>query len=375
VSLRTWAFFACLGALLGSPVRGRAQVWTLDEDPVFEVGGLTADLDYSFARVVGGTRLEDGRVVIADQMENVLRLFSPEGVFLKEVGGEGQGPGEYEMIRGIARCEKDLITGYDLHWDENRYDRELEFVGTRRANLAPLGGAPYARACNPRGFVLATGWGDHTTDFAEGYFASLSPVVLVRGDEVVRDFGMRLGSERVGSVRNGQPTGSGPHPFGRSTRLALGQDRAFLGDGSAYRVEVYDLVGNRLPDITWTGPDLTYSEDAVGELANRRIEAAPERSRPALRRWFAALPALDRLPAYDRLVVDLIDNLWVRLFRRGTGGSETWVVFGRAGEQVGTVEIPARTRLLEAGSDYVLVSTLDDLDVPTVRVHRLVKER
>lgn len=350
-----------------------SEPWTLSA-PFFEVGGLTDDERYALGDVVGGMRLDDGRVIIADRLSFGLRMFSPEGELLKQVGREGQGPGEFEYLRGMGRCGEGLVVGYQIDWRENRYDMDLEFVGTRPATIDAVGGLAYELACNEKGYVLATGWGDTGAQFEEGYYVATAPVALLRDGELVHDFGERLSSERVGAVReDGSPAGSGPHPFGRSMSLALGPSRAYLGDAADYRVEAYDLTGRRLPDIAWSGPDLSLTDEDSAALLDRLVEAAAPSDRPAERRRWRDLPVLERYPAYDRLVTDVAGNLWVRHFPRVEADSADWMVFDPAGTKLGEVRLSLRSTLLDAGPDWVLVSDLDELDVATVRVHRLVK--
>lgn len=359
----TWALL-----LLGVPSGVGCQAWTLADPPILEVGGGTDDLRYALSVVVGGTRLADGRVVVADRIAHGLKMFSESGAFLREVGREGQGPGEYEHIRGIGRCAAGMIVAYDAHWDENRYDEDLELIGTRPASNQALRGTPYESDCNEDGFVLASGWGDFAIQHREGLYSATAPVVLSHDGELVHHFGERLSSERVGGRG-----GSGPHPFGRQTSVALGPTRAYLGSAEDYSIEVYDLTGRRLPDISWSGPDLTLSADDVAAHAEREVQSVSPASRPRRRRAYLDLPRLDRYPAYDRMLTDRAGNLWVRYFVRPTADTIDWVVFGVGGTKVGEVSLPLRATLLEAGAEYVLVSELDELDVPTVRLYTLVK--
>ena len=352
---------------------GNSASWTLG-DPVFEVGGLADDERYVLGEVVGGIRLDDGRVVVADRLAYGLKMFGPEGDFLAQVGGEGQGPGEFEYLRGMGRCAEDRIVAFQIDWDENRYDRDLDFVGTRPADIEAVGGRAYDLACNEAGYVLATGWGDFRAQFEVGFYVATAPVALLRDGALVHDFGERLSSERVGVLRtDGTPGGSSPHPFGRSMSVALGPARVYLGDAADHRVEVYDLEGQRLPDITWEGPDLALPSEDFDALLERLVAEAAPSDRPAVRRRWRDLPRLDRYPAYDRLVTDVEGRLWVRHFPRVGAEAATWIVFGADGEQMGRLELPLRATLLDAGPDWVLVSEADELDVPTVRVYPVIR--
>lgn len=343
--------------------------WSLDE-PTFEVGGLGDDERYILGEVVDAIRLDDGRVVVADRLAHGLKMYSPEGDFLTQVGGEGEGPGEFEYLAEMGRCAEERIVAFQIDWGQNIYDLDLEFVGTRPAEIEALGGSAYNLACNEAGYVLATGWRGSQPQFEEGYYVATAPVVLLRDGELVHDFGERLSSERVGVLKDdGSPAGSSPHPFGRSMSVALGPERAYLGDASGYLVEVYDLEGTRLPDITWEGPDLSLGPEDFDGLLERMIADAAPSDQPAVRRRWRDLPVLERYPAYDMLVTDVAGNLWVRHFPHVDADSADWIVFDPEGTRLGGLSLPLRATLLDAGPGWVLLSELDELDVATVRLY------
>lgn len=363
-------------ALLGAMHQGAlGQTLVLDPSPVLSIGGLTEDPRYALSEVVGGLRLADGRVVVADRFTNGIRIYSSDGTYVGEVGREGQGPGEYEYIRGMARCAGSAIVAFDLHWDMKVYDSQLQLVEERSARLPGLGGGtPYEFDCGPSGHWVATGWGDTRAQFRAGYYVATAPVVLGFDDQVIADLGERLGSERIGTLRpNGNPGGSRPHPFGRQTSVAIGGDRMYVGDGGAYQIEVYDLQGRALTPIEWVGPDRTIERSHLDAFAAERLDgASPERA-PSLRRWLNDLPELDDFPAYDELRVDRDGNLWVRYFPRPGGRTTDWIVFGRDGRRQGQLPLDRTTSLLDIGTDYLLVVERDELDVATVRLYRLLK--
>lgn len=352
-----------------------SAVWSLEPEPVFQVGGVDAGPDQEFTEVIAAMRMYDDRIVVVDRRNVSVMLYDADGTLVRRVGRKGEGPGEYELIFSADRCRPGLITVYD--WDQTAevYDPELELVETvpRLAIPGLPDGVPaYRRACNAAGFRIATGWGDMEAEFAEGYFKRSAPLVLTRGEELVADLGPRLGSERIGFLGpDGNPTGSGPHPFGRQTSVALGSKRAYAGDAAGYRVEVFDLSGQLVDTLTWTGPDVAWSDELMATYAAERIEATPEERRPEMRRYLGDMPVLDQLPAYDQLLVDRADRLWVRHFVRPGATEIGWVVFDPSGREAGRIALPAGSELLEAGENYLILSVTDEFDVPTVRMHRL----
>lgn len=349
------------------------ETWELAE-PRFQVGGVEAEDSSYLANLGGVTVLPNGNVVVGDRVEPFIKIFSADGRFLRSIGSFGEGPGEYEYVYEMGWCAPGELHVEDVDRRIHRYRGDMELVSTEILSLDAVGGGTgYQHACHPNGFRVASGWGDTGAQFKEGLFTATAPVALMRGTELVRNFGERLSSERLGSIRaDGSPGGSGPHPFGRATVVAVGSDRVFIGDGSDYSIEVYDLEGSPLPELRWEGPSLEYDGALVERLAEAALASADPSSRPSLRRWYADMPRLEQLPAYDRLLVSDDDHLWVRLFVPPGAGGETWVVFNDQPGPVGRLELPPGSRLWEVRGDEVVYSVLDEFDVPVVRISRIV---
>jgi hypothetical protein len=310
---------------------------------------------------------------LADRFSHGLRVYSAEGVFLKDIGGEGEGPGEYEHIRGMDRCNASPVVAFDLHWDMKIYDGQLQLVEERPPILPGIGGTPYDFDCGPSGHWVATGWGDVMAQIQSGYYVATAPIVLGIGDSVLVNFGEQLSSERFGTARDdGTPTGSGPHPFGRKTHVAIGPDKVFLGDASDYRIEAFDLHGNPLSSVEWTGPNREITSRHLEIYETTSLEGMSPGRAPAFRRWIRSLSELEQFPAYDDLRVDQDGRLWVRSFLRPGDSSRQWIIFGENGRRIGELTLPENTSLLDSGLDYVLVVEAGDLDVATVRLYRLV---
>lgn len=362
------ALAACVGLI--APSVSLAQTIEVRPRPILSIGGMTEDPHYTLSEVVGGLRLRDGRVLVADRFNNSVRMYDSAGEFIREVGGKGQGPGEYEHIMGFGRCEEGRVVVFDAGWGMVVYDQDLNFVEERPA-VVPRIGLAYRFSCAPSGYWIASGWGDRRTQFKAGLFSATAPVLLGRNDRVVVEFGERLSSERIGMVDEaGSPRGSAPHPFGRTTVMALSADRVYLGDGSDYRIEVYDLNGDTLPAITWNGPDRRIRPSDRAAFAQEFLEGVPESMAAARRRALKDMPDVHTFPAYNELWVARDGSLWVREFHRPGTQSTRWVVF-KSGTLLGVLDLPASSELLDAGDDYVLLSERNNLDVPSVRLYRL----
>lgn len=64
--------------------------------------------------------------------------------------------------------------------------------------------------------------------------------------------------------------------------------------------------------------------------------------------------------------------LWIEHFHRPGAERREWVVFTQVGEWLRTVDLPARMVLQDAGADWVLARTTDELGVERIELHALV---
>jgi hypothetical protein len=84
----------------GAPLWPEGPGWEFTE--VLRIGAVEGAPEYQFGHITGFAVLSDGRIVVADAMAHHLRFFSPEGVYERTVGREGQGPGEFGSGRLVV---------------------------------------------------------------------------------------------------------------------------------------------------------------------------------------------------------------------------------------------------------------------------------
>jgi hypothetical protein len=352
-----------------APSWSPGEGWSLEELPSLVIGEADAGDEYTLYRVAGAIRMADGRIVIADGFHNQLRFYGQDGVFLNDVGREGKGPGEYEYIRGLARCGGDSIFGFDINWQAKVYTADGELVREMRLREPGSPLSPYHLTCAASGYFLITGWGAQTMQLNIGFYQAMAPASLLdREGQLVTDLGEFLASERVGTDR-----GSRPHPFGRATALALGGDAIYIGSAERLEVQMFSLAGDLTRILRGPGLDLAIRPSDLEIYKASRLADVDEADRPALERYIDGLPPLERFPAYTELRLDGEGNLWVHRFRRPGYGEELWTVFASDGAMLGDVVMPGDLEVTDIGSDYVLGVARDELGIERVRFYRLRK--
>src|SRR5688572_17589523 len=67
------------------------------------IGELDApEVEYSFGGINELEVAEDGRIYVFDRQVPALREYDPAGKYIRTLGREGKGPGEYEQANGVA---------------------------------------------------------------------------------------------------------------------------------------------------------------------------------------------------------------------------------------------------------------------------------
>ena len=96
------------GGTIGRP--DDVEVWRLDSVPVMSVGHTEADPLYE----VAGIAITQRHVVIAQENTGTLRFYDRDGSLDEEVGGRGEGPGEFGDLQWVKRAG-DHLFAYDSY--------------------------------------------------------------------------------------------------------------------------------------------------------------------------------------------------------------------------------------------------------------------
>lgn len=124
--------------------------WSVVRAPVVAVGVREGAMVYEFAGISSVRRLAGGLVVVANGKPRELRLFDAKGKFLRRMGREGEGPGEFRGELHLLPAGGDSI----LVLDQGRLRRMLFGLdGKLIVEYPPV----------PGGFVLASSVLSHRT--------------------------------------------------------------------------------------------------------------------------------------------------------------------------------------------------------------------
>ena len=85
----------------------------LADAPDVRIGVVGGAAEYQWTRPVAAARLSDGGFAVLEQVPAEIRVFDATGAFLRRIGREGGGPGEFRSPVGVAALAGDTL----LVWD------------------------------------------------------------------------------------------------------------------------------------------------------------------------------------------------------------------------------------------------------------------
>ena len=353
------------------------QGWQLSETPLLDIGVLEGDSMYQLYQVAGALKLNDGRIVVANAGSYELRFYDSNGEFLNAVGRQGGGPGEFGGLLWVRGYPGDSLIVYD--WRNRRvsfFDDEGNFERSFQMQfLAKGGGFPIYTGVFPdlslmvavQEFLMS---GEMKTELRR------DTVVYLRTDPegtLTDTLGALPGGEVYTNVDEGRAV-AGVRPFGRYPQQVVSGDGFYYGSSDAYEIDYYDVKGRLKRIIRRAQPLLQITAEDIELYKQEQIEeAGVEGATQMIERLMATVPFPETMPPYSNFAVDVDDNLWVADYRRPGDEQPRWTVFDPAGQMLGVVVTPERFTIHQIGTDFVLGSWADEMDVEHVRLFELAK--
>jgi hypothetical protein len=359
-------------------VVGSVPAWRVDPQPVMQIGVAEGAPEHQLAGVRGAVRLADGGVVVANGHSKEVRYYDARGRFVRAVGKQGRGPGEFATLDGVVAYRGDSVAVWDVgSWrltvfgPDGGFGRMATVQGVtslvgRLKGALPDGSFVLAAAGSMSNY-LRTDAGERRDSVSYLRFAA---------DGTFADTLARHAAQEHVAFQSPEQILIRPILFGRDSYVGIGAAQVFVGQSDAFRIDGLDPRGTPVMSIRRLGELRTPSRD---ELA--RARAASDAAGQAQAREAGAgaprvdpVPARPTIPAFDRMIVDHQDHLWVRDFVLSPQDAQRWSVFDPQGRLVATAQTPAGVEVYQVGPNWILGRVLDDLDVEYVRMYRLSRE-
>lgn len=345
--------------------------WRIGAEPVVSIGEVVGEEAYLLHQAKDATVLPDGRIVIANTGSNEFRVFDAAGVHVATWGREGEGPGEFTSLWGVASWPGDSVVAWNRWtWVMSVFD--ADGVLGRSFSLRSEARALEPRAVLKDGSILGRSGGpagDECRRSREAY-------ELRRGEGASPvNFGTHPGQEFLIGLGGGIAL-RGSLPFGHSLWEAQWGERVILTTDDKYEIRAYDPSTGALARIVRRehenrAPTRAEIDEAL-EDALKRAGLTGQRLDPA-RRDCGSLPVFEQFPAFSQLLTDPLNHLWVReaTFPGMERPAPLWTVFDPEGRVSGFIETPDELTVLEIGADYLLGHATDELGVESVQIWAL----
>jgi hypothetical protein len=362
-----------------------APAWTTGA-PTVTVAGAAGD-QVAFARIVGGTRLSDGRILVVDVDNGATRplLFAKDGTLERPLGRPGNGPGEFRFA-WIAGIPGDTIVFYDM--TAVRVTTMLPdgtLLGTRPAGtFGPMDvGVTVGRLADGRIIALPFALGDSGAGDGKVYRARNAVTAIDPARQSLDTLSLAVPSpERFMTHRTfgGQAVSfPAPAPYGSLSLVAPAGDRLIVATNETPEVVTYALpwqarrivrfARTRLP--VDAGARAAYIDYNLAEIERRSARLGAMKAILIQDTKEARFP--DSMGYYSSLLLATDSSLWVAEMRSMADSTPTHLVLGSDGHLRARVSLPPDARLLWAGADEVLLVLRDQDDVERLELRPIIK--
>ena len=222
--------------------------WEFGTEPTLSIGAVDSGEADQLFRVTDATRLEEGRIVIANSGSNELRIFNADGSHAATGGGRGEGPGEFVSYSpsAVATWPGDSIAAvnpwgtrlslFDAEGNHGR-DVSLDAAMLNVVDLLPDG----------KIFTSGSGGGLHgDMTGSSGLVRSSAEWGILDADgTLLASLGEFPGSEFYAIfAADGSLQGGRPHPFGRGTLGAVWGEIVAIGVQDSYEIKAFGADGS-----------------------------------------------------------------------------------------------------------------------------------
>lgn len=346
----------------------------VDNVPIVRIGGMDDSDDQLLYRVMGGSRLTDGRIALVNQGTQEVRWYDSTGVLVGRAGRQGRGPGEFQEAFLMFRTRGDTLWVGDYRpWQWHLFGPDMTFVRTVVTTPTEIN--------SPR---LAAIFDDGQQLFgnsAPGQRASwaMDSVALRRygPDGAILDTVMTLPTGRLGQTVE-QPGSVWMGPWFESSAQVDGSgDRFAVATWDQPELVVYQISDRVVPTlvIRWTTGDRTITNTAVKAARDKLANQYPGLSADMKARLIDPMidpkrPVAERYPAVSGIVVGKDGRIWVRRYAPPEATTHQWIAFSSEGQALCRAELP-ELEVYEIGRDYLLGHQRDSLGVERVVQYRM----
>lgn len=361
----------------GQGMWSEREGWTVDHE--LQIGSLEGDPEYQFGQIGWMAVDSEDRIYVLDAQAQLVKVFSPNGEYLRSMGGQGSGPGELKGAIFIFVTPGDTVLVPDVQNQRiNRYSPEGASLGSARLPLE--NGLPMLFKGTDTG-VIAAQLRPFALPGQEAITDSMDVIVTVNTDGTIGDTLMTFRSGETFKMSGGAPEINiySAEPAWHVTDSG----KLLFGVNDQYRIGIYS-EGQELEKVL----TMPFERRPVGEEDRSSVMKFLERM------WADAgvpaqmMPQLRNMvhfgeffPAFSNVLTGPQGTIWVQHIQPASdlseeeledynlleeSGAPDWDVFDAEGRFLGVVTMPERFAPRIIREEKIYGVWRDDLDVQYV---------
>ncbi|TVR13567.1 MAG: 6-bladed beta-propeller [Balneolaceae bacterium] len=303
-----------------------------------------------------------GRVFIADQQNTVIHLYNPDGSYNRQIGREGDGPGEYRGV-GVMRSDENYFYHYDRMTGRlNQYDiNTFELVDDLVISVERNDDDAFFKSIQSFHLLESN---IYLIQFGMGFRADRTDIDMSERKVTARRMNAKTGeyfgeevfsfpaNEALVQFRNDGSMSVMGVPYKRSSAIHVEEDSVIHGWNEHFLINFYDLEGNHQRAIYYQYPNVPLNRNKVLEMYEDRDEP-----------WKSMVQndnMPETWPAFQTFTVDDEGRIWVKMFTDDYDTSR-YVVLANSGELLAEFTWP-RTHTIQQIQNGYLYSMEEDED-------------
>jgi hypothetical protein len=333
-----------------------------------------------FGMIIGVDVDAAGRVYVADQQARRLRVFEADGTFVRDLGGPGEGPGEFGPGLAGVFVEGETVYAPDITNQRiGLFTTEGEVLPPR--SVALTDGIPLRWDETGSGELVAQRRGMDVEGMA----------ALADGDPITTFPEEGEEAEVLATVPRGQSIQmSGGNPtiriFEPEPIWDLADDIVAQGMNNQFRVELWrDGTLERVVTRPVEPVEVTDGEERRILDMTRDMMAATGAPPQAVEQVVQQMEFAESYPAFAQLLLSEDGTLWVQRIRTSRDvpegvewspqdmGSNEWEVFDTEGRYLGVLAFPLRFQPIREVDGVVWGVERDEFDVQSVVGYRVLR--
>lgn len=351
------------------------RIATIDSSAAAVIGSDSSAL----YQIMSGFFLGDS-VLLAERSTSSLRLYAPDGHFIRAVGARGSGPGDFAFLLW-AQPSSDRIFAYDAALRRlDVFAKDLTFLKSIPVQVPDQFGSAFAIGVFADHSILL-GARRHRETVRQPTVVR-ARLTLLRADSAMNQVDSLVtvaGQERFVMPFGRAGESTAPLVFGREGAIAIGARDYYVVENDSAVVARYGQDGGShgllRPDFRTSVRTVTAADVAIA----RQRFIAPETPELPLAPIFDAMPVPDSFPPFGwsghytlrPLRVHGDGTVWVLHFGGVRSTDPTWTVFDTGGTELGHVHGTTEMDVLDSRGGDVLILRHGDADQEIVEVRHI----